>query len=72
LLRVDIKSGLVKQVIVGHSTGSSALDAAAVKAFSRWRFKPGILPQHQLDSVHFKPPLVMGEAVVKMPVTFAL
>ncbi len=32
LLRVEIRSGRVEQVIVGRTTGDRALDAAAVKA----------------------------------------
>lgn len=37
------QTGVVTRVTVLESTGSTILDAAAVKAFSRWRARPGRL-----------------------------
>jgi TonB family protein len=72
LLRTQIKTGRVTQVIVGRSIGDTTLDAAAVKALSRWRFKPGALPYRKIKSVRLEPPLTTEEALIKVPVTFAL
>jgi outer membrane biosynthesis protein TonB len=38
---VDLSTGSVAQVTVRKSTGYKTLDAAAVRALKRWRFKPG-------------------------------
>jgi TonB family protein len=38
---VDIRTGIVRSVRMEKSTGSRALDQAALSAFSQWRFKPG-------------------------------
>src|SRR6266446_2979148 len=38
------KTGAVRYVQVLKSTGDKTLDAAAVTAFRRWRFKSGVLP----------------------------
>jgi TonB family protein len=42
-MRIDPKTGRVKGVLVVQSTGSQILDWAVVRAFSRWRFKPGVV-----------------------------
>ena len=39
----QVKSGAVTQVKILQSTGSKLLDDAAVKAFSRWRARPGMI-----------------------------
>jgi TonB family protein len=72
LLRTQIKTGRVTQVVVGQSTGDTTLDAAAVKALSSWRFKPGALPYRKITSVRLSPPLTTEEALIKVPVTFVL
>jgi len=71
LLRVDIQSGRVTQVIVGLSTGSRTLDAAAIRAFSQWRFRPGAVPYRKITSVHMSPAQGAGETLVKVPIDFA-
>jgi protein TonB len=70
LLRVQIKSGAVTQVIVGQSAGHGPLDAAAVKALRTWRFKPGAVPYRKITSVPLSPPQTDQETLVKVPVTF--
>jgi TonB family protein len=39
---VDTKSGLVVGVRMLKTTGHAILDQAAIAAFSRWHFKPGV------------------------------
>jgi protein TonB len=70
LLRVDIPSGRVTQVIVGLTTRAPLLDAAAAKALRQWRFKPGAMPYRKITSVSMSPPQTREEALVKVPVTF--
>ena len=70
LLRIDIKKGDVKQVVIRHSTGDPRLDEASVKALSRWRVKAGAL-HHEETSIHFSPPLTADEALVEIPITFS-
>jgi TonB family protein len=72
VLRVEIKSGRVEQVIIGRAIGDKSLDAAAVKALARWHFKPGVLPKGHITSPWLHPPLSEGEALIKVPLTFAL
>jgi len=70
LLRVQIKSGFVTQVLVGRSAGDSSLDRAAVKALLRWRFKSGAFPYRKITSVPLSPPQTEKETLVKLPMTF--
>jgi periplasmic protein TonB len=70
LLRVQIKSGKVTQVIVGQSAGHGPLDAAAVKTLRTWRFKPGAVPYRKITSVLLSPPQTNEETLVKVPMTF--
>ena len=72
LLRVQIRSGAVTQVLVGRSAGYTAFDAAAVKALLKWRFKPGAVPYRKITSVPMSPPQNKQETLVKVPVTFML
>jgi len=70
LLRVQIESGTVTQVLVGRSAGDRAFDIAAAKALIRWRFKPGAVPFRKIMSVRMSPPQTDQETLVKVPVTF--
>jgi TonB family protein len=70
LLRTNIQSGRVTQVIVGQSTGDGLLDAAAVKALRRWRFKPGVLVHRNITKPRLDPPVSKEECLVLVPVTF--
>jgi len=72
LLRVQISTGVVNQVLIGRSTGVTMLDAAAVKAFRQWRFKPGTLQYRKITSVRLSPPQTRDEALIKVPATFTL
>jgi TonB family protein len=45
LVTIDPKTGNVSGVRMLQSTGSSELDGAALQAYSKWRFKPGSVPQ---------------------------
>jgi TonB family protein len=42
-MRINPKTGRVKGVLIVQSTGSQILDWAVVRAFSQWRFKPGVV-----------------------------
>jgi TonB family protein len=72
VFRVDIKSGRVKQVIVAQSTGHADLDAAAMKAFRRWKFVPGAVPSIKQIRPDSKDPLATQDGLVKIPVTFTV
>ena len=45
LVTIDPKTGTVAGVKMLQSTGNSMLDGAALDAYSKWRFKPGSVPQ---------------------------
>ena len=45
---VDPETGVVTKAYAQESTGSDYLDNAALKAFRRWRFKPGTRPKVRL------------------------
>ena len=45
LITIDPKTGIVTGARMHQSTGSELLDRAALKAYSKWRFKPGSVPQ---------------------------
>jgi periplasmic protein TonB len=70
VLRIQIKTGRVKQVDVVRSTGHKDLDAAAVAALKQWRFKPDALPPIKKIDPHRKDPFEMEDSFVKVPVTF--
>jgi TonB family protein len=40
-LTIDPATGVVISARMGRSTGKSILDASALRAFSRWKFRPG-------------------------------
>jgi TonB family protein len=72
LSRVNVKSGLVKEVIIFTSTGHADLDAAAVIALKQWKFKPGATLSIKQVNPHSKDPLAAEDGVVKIPVTFTI
>ena len=45
LVTIDPKTGTVAGVRMLQSTGNKLLDGAALEAYSKWRFKPGSVPQ---------------------------
>src|ERR1700719_5030514 len=72
VFRVDIESGRVKAVIIAQSTGHPDLDAAAVKAFRRWKFQPGATPSIKQIRPDSKDPLASQDGLVKVPITFTI
>jgi TonB family protein len=62
ILRIRVKTGRVVEVRIAQSTSHPSLDAAAVRALSDWRFKPGCL----------KPVTGTEDALLRIPVTFAI
>ena len=45
LVMIDPETGIVTGTQMLQSTGSKLLDHAALKAYAKWRFKPGSVPQ---------------------------
>jgi TonB family protein len=45
LVTIDPRTGTVAGVRMLQSTGNSLLDGAALDAYSKWKFKPGSVPQ---------------------------
>jgi TonB family protein len=72
VLRIQIRSGLVKEVIVARSTGSALLDRAAVAALRKWRFKAGALPSIKDMSPKWKDPFASEDSFIKVPVHFTM
>jgi TonB family protein len=72
LLRTEMSTGRVKEVIAVRSTGDRFLDAAAVNALREWRFKPESLSYWNNTSLKLNPPLTKQETLIKVPVRFAL
>jgi protein TonB len=56
ILHVDNRTGRVTSVVIARSTGHKLLDDAAVHAFIRWRYKPGVVPK----------------GLVKMPIAYTM
>ena len=72
LLRVQIRTGLVKTVMIEHSTGSQLLDSSAVTALKAWRFKPGVLRPINVELPKRKDPLAKEDSFVRVPVNFVM
>jgi TonB family protein len=70
VLRVQIRTGLVKDVQVVHSTGWSILDSAAKRALMQWRFKPGTanLSPIKVQLPNLKDAFATEDSFVKLPV----
>ena len=45
LVTIDPRTGMVTGTRMLQSTGSPLLDGAALETYSKWRFKPGSVPQ---------------------------
>jgi TonB family protein len=69
-LHFKIKTGTVRTIEIFKSTGDKALDAAAIKAFSQWKFKPGVLPSIKSINPKTKEPFADEDFIAKIPVTF--
>jgi TonB family protein len=74
ILRVQIRTGLVKDVQVAQSTGWSILDAAAKRALKQWRFRPGPanLSPIKVQSPNRKDAFAAEDSFVKLPVHFVM
>ena len=70
VLRVNIKTGQVKEVEVARSTGARVLDEEAVRVLKQWRFKPGLLPPIKDFLPKLKDPHELEDSFVKVPVSF--
>ena len=72
VIRVHVKTGLVVSAWASHSTGSSLLDAAAIRTFSQWRFKPGALTPIGVVAPRRHDSFGKEDALLRVPITFAL
>lgn len=72
VLRVHVKTGRVVSARVSQSTGSPLLDSAAMRALAQWRFKPGALTPIGVISPWRHDPFGKEDALLKVPITFAL
>jgi TonB family protein len=72
VLRVQIKTGVVKEVVVARSTGNGLLDSAATTALGKWRFKPGVLPPIKEILPNREDPFALEDSLIKVPVNFSL
>ena len=70
LVTIDPKTGIVTAARMHQSTGSELLDRAALKAYSKWRFKPGSVPQVKMP-IEFasRPRPQPSEQAQKQPAT---
>ena len=69
-LHFRVKTGTVRTATVSQSTGFKDLDAAAVRAFSQWRFKAGVLPTIRSLNANTKEPFADEDFDAKIPITF--
>ena len=72
VMRIQIKSGLVKEVHVQRSTGHKDLDAAAISALKQWRFKPNVLPPITKILPHSTDRLAAEDSLARTPMTFVI
>jgi len=71
-LRVEIKTGRVKQITTLRSTGDKALDTTAIQTLARWCFKPNVLPSMRQLDPKTKEPLADQDSFIGVPITFTL
>lgn len=50
VMHIDKKTGAVTRVDIETSAGDKVLDGCATTAFSKWRFKPGVLVRVRMPS----------------------
>lgn len=72
VMRIDIKSGRVKNAYVQRSTGYRDLDEAAIAALKQWRFKPNALSPIAKILPHSTDPFRTKDSLARTPVNFAL
>ena len=72
VLRVQIRTGRVKEVEVARSTGHAILDTAAVDALKQWRFKPGAAPPIKDILPDLRDPLSAEDSLIKVPLSFTM
>jgi TonB family protein len=72
IMRIQIKTGQVKEVYVVRSTGYSDLDDSTVRALKRWRFKPNALPSIKKINPHRNDPFATEDSLAKVPVSFEM
>ena len=70
VMRVQIRTGLVKDVQIARSTGWPILDASAIRALKQWRFKPGSCPPIKIEQPWRKDPFAAEDSFVKLSVHF--
>lgn len=71
-LRIQIRSGRVKEVTVSRSTGSAILDNAAINTLKEWRFKPGAPPPIKIILPHRKDPFAAEDSLMNVPISFSM
>jgi len=69
---VRVKTGSVQRIVIFRSTGSLALDTAAIQALRQWRFKPGVLPSMRQLNPPSKEPDADEDACILVPISFVL
>ena len=74
LITIDPKTGIVTAARMHQSTGSELLDRAALKAYSKWRFKPGSVPQVKMpiEFASHPRPQVSEQAQKQPPILYVL
>lgn len=71
-LRIQIRSGRVKEVTVSRSTGWAILDYAAINTLKEWRFKPGAPPPIRVILPHRKDPFAAEDSLMNVPINFSM
>ena len=74
LVTIDPKTGMVTGTRMLQSTGNKLLDGAALEAYSKWRFKPGSVPQVKMpiEFASHPRPQVSEEAQKQPPILYVL
>jgi len=72
VLRINIKSGRVKEVIVARTTGHTRLDKAASEALRQWKFQPDVLAPITKILPNAKDPRAAEDSLAKVPITFEI